>query len=699
MRKIASEVWLLVSAGAVLAGAEWPLAMAAQSGNATGLTLSNAAQVLQLSPEQASGKPPVRIQGVVTCYDHGRVLFVQDTTGGVFVYHRGDRLPLRAGQYVRVTGFAKRGRYSHYIDLPAIQPVESGPVINPRAVSLAQVHYGGFDAQWTELKGVVRSQKIFDDRLLLELMDPPHRVLVWVTDYEGYERLSLAGSLVRVRGVVGSLVRDQGRLEGFQVFANAIGDLAILQPPLGDPFSAPLRPVQDLASHHVRNGDLSRMRVRGVVTHCQPGRAVFIQDATGGLEVRPQSLPNDLIPGAVVDVSGYPGPILESPLLEDALIRKLETNAAPQPVRLSSGELFQGRYNNQLVEVEAQFLGRANAPSNRLALALQVGNRLLTALLDTPDAPVTLKELSPGGKLRLTGVWHPRASLGDDSAVSLLLRSPMDVKVISSPAPSRRFRLSTLAAATILTGAGLLVALLLLQKQRSETRHVLQLQADLQAETRQSELQLRRSMEERERIGRDLHDDIIQSIYAAGLSLEDCRRMVRQLPEQAEARLVAAIHTLNNTINSVRGFIAGLEPKVLNGRELKTALKSLALTSGDSPTQFQFQVDTAAANSLTSAQATQLLHIAKEAMSNSLRHAHASGVTVSLQPLGNGARLEIADDGVGFDPGAAGRTGQGLRNMAARAREIGGDLQTISSPGRGCRMLVTVPQRNSNEPH
>ncbi|HYG34359.1 MAG TPA: ATP-binding protein, partial [Clostridia bacterium] len=151
------------------------------------------------------------------------------------------------------------------------------------------------------------------------------------------------------------------------------------------------------------------------------------------------------------------------------------------------------------------------------------------------------------------------------------------------------------------------------------------------------------------------------------------------------------------TIRSVRGFIAGLEPKILNGREFKTALKSLALTSGDGPTQFQFEVDPAAANSLTSTQATQLLHIAKEAMSNSLRHAHAAAIAVSLHPTSTGVRLEIRDDGVGFDPAAVSGTGQGLRNMAARAREMGAGFQMNSAPGQGCHILVTLSQRNSNE--
>ncbi len=366
----------------------------------------------------------------------------------------------------------------------------------------------------------------------------------------------------------------------------------------------------------MRNGALGYVRVRGVVTLCWPGRALFIQDPTGGLEVQLQAPLADLaVPGTAVEVAGYLGPALEAPLLEDALVRKLGTNVPPQPVCLSSAEeLFHGTYDNQLVEIEAQFLGRASSPSNGLALALQAGNRFLTVLLDAPRPEDGLAGLEPGCRLRLTGVCRSQADLRADPSVCLLLRSPLDVTVISSPDSTRAMGRQALVALAILASAGLAVALWLLQRQRRQTLHVLQLQATLQAEMRQGEQQLRRSVEERERIGRDLHDDIIQSIYAVGLGLEDCRRVVRQSPEQAEPRLAAAIHSLNNTIRSVRGFIAGLEPKVLHGRDFKTALKSLALTSGDGPAQIKIEVDSAAANRLTSAQATQLLHIAKEAM-------------------------------------------------------------------------------------
>jgi signal transduction histidine kinase len=662
------------------------------------LVLTNAAQVLRLAPNQAKSNQPVRIHGIVTCYDHGNVLFVQDETAGVFVHYVGELLRAQPGQNVRVTGFAKMGRYTPVIVSESIALQGSGPAINPLPVSLAQIQHGGLDAQWVEVVGVVREENVIGSHLALELADSPHHVRLWIVDGRGYDRQRLSGSRVRVRGVVGSRVSPQGQLEGFQIYANSISDVAIIRrnPAVADPFASPRSQVRDLQRHGARMSEPGMVTIRGVVTFSQPGRGVFIQDSTGGLEVLAQSNQESLIPGDTVEVAGYPGPILEPAMLEGALIRKVLPPIAPQPVTALPADLLQRRYDNQLIEVTGLYLGLVNAPSNVISLAVQAGDHHLTALLDTLDLPKAVANLKPGCLLRLTGVCRSQDGLENLSAVALLLRSPMDIEVVSTPPLPRRIELVLLAGATLLSGLGLVAALWFIRSQRRRTEHVLQLHTALQAEMRQSDQQLRRSVDERERIGRDLHDDIIQSIYAAGLSLEDSRRVLRQSPDQAEARLGAAIHTLNNTILGVRSFIAGLEPKVLNGRELKTALKSLALTSGDGPTPFQFHVEPDAANILTSTQATQLLHIAKEAMSNSLRHAQASRVTVSLQATGEGIQLEIADDGVGFAPAAI-ATGQGLRNMATRARELGGTLRTISSPGQGCRILVLVPRRNAHE--
>jgi signal transduction histidine kinase len=659
--------------------------------------LTRVAQILELSPQQARAGLPVNIRGTVTYYDHGLLLFVQDETAGIFVYYMGDRLPMRPGQAVQVTGFTSQGRYSPVIDPHAIQLVEKAPALTPRVASLAEISLGGLDAQWVETAGLVRFQQLNRNRLQLQLTVPPHRVSVSVSDCRGDEELPRVGSWVRVRGVVGTTLNDRGQLESLQIFATTLADVTTLRPAPADPFAAPPRPIRDLASYYVREGASGLVRVRGVVTLYRPHRALFIQDSTGGLEVRTEQPLEGVGPGATVDIAGFLGPILETPRLEGALIRSLGTDQPPQAVRLLAEDLFHGRHDSELVELECGLLKLTESPADGLVVALQAGERILTAQLDAPHPPLALAALQPGCRLRATGVCRSQAGLEADHAVSLLLRSPADLHVLSPPVQTRGRGFEALAASVVLIGVGLAAALWIIGRQRRRTSQVLQLQAALQAEMSEGEQQLRRSMEEREQIGRDLHDEIIQSIYAVGLGLEDCRRVVRHSPEQAEPRLGAAIATLNNTIRSVRGFIAGLEPKILNGREFKTALKSLALTSGDGAAQFRIEVDAPAASRLTSTQATQLLHIAKEAMSNCLRHARASDITVSLRPVSPGVRLEIRDDGAGFDPAAVSGTGHGLRNMAARAREIGADLQMISALGQGCRILVTVPLRDVHE--
>jgi signal transduction histidine kinase len=434
------------------------------------------------------------------------------------------------------------------------------------------------------------------------------------------------------------------------------------------------------------------------VTLYWPGRALFIQDSDASVEVLAMESVDGLEPGSAVEVVGFPGPVLRAPVLEDAIIRKIATEPVPMAVHISTEDLFHDDHNCELVEIEADFIGRGRSSSNLCTLVLQSGNQYLTALLPLSDPTKGPASIAAGSRLRLTGVCVREETLPRaDATIRLLLRSPSDIAVVAAP-PTLSGRGVAIATATAgVATVGALLAVWHIRRLHARTKHMLRTQTLLQAEMGQNEQQLRRSMDERERIGRDLHDDIIQSIYAVGLNLEDCRRIVRQSPEKSEERLASAIEMLNSAIRNVRGFLAGLEPKVLNGHEFKTALKSLALTSGDGPTQFQLEVDSSAANRLSSAQATQMLHIAKEAMSNSLRHARASSLVVSLLPTGTGARLEVFDNGDGFNPDALDAKGHGLRNMTARAREIGADLKIVSAVGQGCRILVNVPSRNANE--
>jgi len=218
---------------------------------------------------------------------------------------------------------------------------------------------------------------------------------------------------------------------------------------------------------------------------------------------------------------------------------------------------------------------------------------------------------------------------------------------------------------------------------------------------RSSERQLRASLEDRERLGRDLHDDIIQSIYAAGLTLDDCTRIIKPDPETATKRLRTVTSELNRVIRDVRNFIERLEREPLSGAEFKTSLQSLALNvGGRTPPQIEVRIDDFAAASLLPHQATHLLHIAREALSNSLRHGSAQHVTFTLQPSRGGIRFEIADDGSGFRPATPERRGHGLRNMNARADRLGAWLTIHSHPGQGTRIVLEIPHESHDDaPH
>jgi PAS domain S-box-containing protein len=214
----------------------------------------------------------------------------------------------------------------------------------------------------------------------------------------------------------------------------------------------------------------------------------------------------------------------------------------------------------------------------------------------------------------------------------------------------------------------------------------------------ESEQRLRRSLEERVQLGRDLHDGIIQSIYAIGLGLQECRNLLKKDPALAEARLTRAIADSNAVIRDVRNFIVGLEPEALKGPGFRSALQSLVstLNVGESA-QFLFDIDPDAADLLNARQAAHLLQIAREAMSNSLRHARAKTTSVSLKKQNDCVQLEVSDNGIGFEKQAGAGKGHGLRNIVARAAELLARNEIISTPGQGTRIWVEIPLSQFNE--
>ena len=205
-------------------------------------------------------------------------------------------------------------------------------------------------------------------------------------------------------------------------------------------------------------------------------------------------------------------------------------------------------------------------------------------------------------------------------------------------------------------------------------------------------------VDERERISKDLHDGIIQNMYAVSLSLEDVPEIMDADRDEAAARVERAIDAIHLAIQDIRNFIFGLRPGLLEGAPLVAGLASLI-----NEYRYNTLVDLElrvpdAIKEPPPAVTGQLLGIASEALSNLVRHAQASRATVGLT-LGEGghiAELWIEDNGIGFDPSRVGKLGhQGLANTRERAAEIGGSLVIASKPGSGTRVTVVVPEKQT----
>ncbi len=199
-------------------------------------------------------------------------------------------------------------------------------------------------------------------------------------------------------------------------------------------------------------------------------------------------------------------------------------------------------------------------------------------------------------------------------------------------------------------------------------------------------------LEERERIGMDLHDGVIQSLYAVGLNLEDCAEMVPSEPESVPARLDKAINALNQVIKDIRSYIFHLRPSAMSTTDIREALTQLVQEIRvNTLMDAELSVDLNG-TALPEAQSLELFHIAQEALANVAKHSGATRVQTVLRSNDGAVALQVKDNGRGFDMQLAAAIGhRGLQNMADRVRGLGGIFNVESKVGKGTEISAVVP--------
>jgi PAS domain S-box-containing protein len=209
---------------------------------------------------------------------------------------------------------------------------------------------------------------------------------------------------------------------------------------------------------------------------------------------------------------------------------------------------------------------------------------------------------------------------------------------------------------------------------------------------RRSELAVRQAFEERDRLSQDLHDNLLQSLYAVGMGLELTKQRIQRISRTNAKRLEQSVGQLNQVIREVRSFISQTQPPAVLGQTVADALRALAGSfmatgAGD----ISVRIDDDGSMRLSQEQRTHVLAIAKEALSNSIRHTKADKRMVTLERHGNKIRLEITDNGQGFLPAPRRTQGMGLQNMRARARKLRGRIAITSVFKKGTTVTLTIP--------
>jgi signal transduction histidine kinase len=650
--------------------------------------LMNAAQVRALPPAEAAKKIPVRLRGVVVENDKGGSFTIVDDTAGMFVSSSaGVASGFENHDLIEMEGVTNPGKFAPYLDAQSVRKLGPGKLPEPRVASRDELISGQLDAQWIELSGVVRRAEPRSHGLNLEvdLENGGGRMLVRVS--EGDKLRITVDSTVRLRGVCYYQFNNSRQVLRPFMSVPAGEPVVVKEPATTDVFSLPVRAIESLMQFSSGQSNVHRVRVRGAVIHSQPGEGLWIRDGGRALHVLCNA--KDLLEnGAEVDVFGFLGRGEYGPMLEDAIFQKRGKTTPVPPIHLENAAAALD-HDSDLVECEAVIREKWLA-ADGCRLKLSDGATEFLAVIRTTNLATPSKEWLPGTQVRIAGV----CSVGfltkplipgelEPQHFQILLRSPADILVIQPPSwwTSRNMAwLFGTAAAVLLLVVGIIVWI--------GRRHL----REQAIERMKTEAEFSAVMNERSRMAREFHDTLAQGLGAISLQLEVAKR---QLPADSDAQepLGEAGLQTRASLDEVRNAIWNMRSQVLETGDLAFALNGILHSLADrNHLQSELRI-VGESRRFAPVVENNLLRIGQEAIANAVKHAGAKRIEVVLKFEERQFGLSVSDDGRGFDlshpPTSEG--GFGLIAMRERAKELNGELDIRTTPGKGCIIKLTMP--------
>jgi signal transduction histidine kinase len=642
-------------------------------------------EIRELQPAEAEQRLPVVVRGVVTFAEANdrHAFFIQDDTAGIFVWHNAGWI-LQRGQFVEISGSSGPGDFAPVIEGLSMKELGTAPLPKPMAASYTDLIGGPADSQFVEISGVIRSvQPHADGQIQVDLVTEGHRVRSTLPPGEKLNADELVDAEVRLRGVCITHFHDRRWLAAWMRVASA-DQIAIQKPAPARDFEQEVQGAVSLLRFNPQGHLLHRVRVRGVVTCVGINHSIFLQDGSTPVEIVPV-VPESVDVGDELDVVGFVRGAELHPVLEDAVVRKIGRQQPPTPHTPELENILAGRESGNLIRITGRLVDRMDTAAERLLL-IEMKERVFQARL--PASKALPEPWDLGSTVRVTGVCRVpldgmhHQSFGFEAVnFQVHLRSPADVEILLSPPWWTRERVA-------------IVLLIVFTVLLAAVGWAATLQSRVHRQTKMIEEKAERHavLEERNRIARDLHDTLTQSLAGVAFQLEGIRGQLQGATAAVREQFSVAVNMLRHSLAEARRSVMNLRALGLEESDLLHALEETTRSLvTDSSVKLEFH-RSGEAQSLNPRVEHHLLRLGQEAVSNALQHSGCTTVRVTLIQTNAATVLEVSDDGRGFDPNGPPRPGHfGLVGMRERANQIRAKLDIETVPEHGSVIRVTIP--------
>ena len=666
-------------------------------GVSAGEELRTIAAIRGLKVEQTQQKISVRLNGVVTFFDESLFSrFIQDETAGIYLQFPSGVGPpmLEPGQTVEVTGIGSPGEYAPVVLVEKILVTGRQALPPAKAVTYEQLAAGAEDSQFVEVTGIVRSVRPMENTPYyhIEVTIGGGRLLVYVKTLPVARPEELLDSTVRVRGVCATQFNHQRQLFAIQLMVPRPDDFTIVIPASKNPFAVAAQPISSLLQFTPQESYGHRVKLAGTVIYFEPGAGLFLQTGHHGVEIQTKErVPVQL--GEQVEALGFVSQGVYTPLLQDAIYRKITNGTNVAPVRLTTDEALKGEHDCQLIQVAARLVDRTQH-GNEQYLILQESNCIFQASLKLPGSGAAAVLPANGSRVAVTGVCRidpGKWEAGENwraKSFSVLLRSRADLVLLASPPWWTLQKMLWIAAGLTFAMVMAFGWVAVLRRQVAERTREL----EIQIQQRQLAERRREIEQERARVAHDLHDDLGSRLTEVNMlatlakspttSTDEKSRYLGELTETARQmvtsldEIVWAVNPRNDTIASLASYFGAYAQRLLDMASITCGL-DIAEDLPERPLDPKFRQE--------------LFFAFKEALNNVLRHAAATQVWLRISERDGCLLVEVADNGRGFKPHERPAGEDGIINMTERLKSLGGSCRVVSDPQTGTSIQFQAP--------